>query len=96
MALTVRRVERTTKPGRYGDGNGLWLQVVNARNRSLLFRWQRGGREKTMGLGPVHTLTLDEAREKARECRKLLLEGVAAQAYGHVSANQWQGLAGRY
>jgi integrase len=76
MALTVRRVERTTKPGRYGDGNGLWLQVVNARNRSWLFRWQRGGREKTMGLGPVHTLTLDEAREKARECRKLLLEGV--------------------
>ena len=29
-----------------------------------------------MGLGPVHTVTLAEARDKAREARKLILEGV--------------------
>ncbi len=29
-----------------------------------------------MGLGPVTTLTLAEAREKARDCRKLLLDGI--------------------
>ena len=30
---------------------------------------------RDMGLGPVHTVTLAEAREKAREARKLILEG---------------------
>ena len=29
-----------------------------------------------MGLGPTHTVTLIEARERARECRKLLLDGL--------------------
>jgi integrase len=76
MALTVRRVERTTKPGRYGDGKGLWLQVVNPRNRSWLFRYERNGVEKTLGLGPAHTVSLELAREKAQACRLLLLDGV--------------------
>jgi integrase len=76
MALTVRRVERTVKPGRYGDGGGLWLQVVNPRNRSWLFRWERDGRDHTMGLGPVHTVSLELAREKARACRLLLLDNI--------------------
>jgi integrase len=76
MALTVRRVERTVQPGRYGDGGGLWLQVVNPRNRSWLFRWERNGRDHTIGLGPVHTVSLELAREKARACRLLLLDGI--------------------
>jgi integrase len=29
-----------------------------------------------MGLGPLHTITLDEAREAARQARKMLLEGI--------------------
>jgi integrase len=81
MALTVRRVERTVKPGRYGDGGGLWLQVVNSRNRSWLFRWERDGRDHTMGLGPVHTVPLELAREKARACRLLLLDGIDPRAH---------------
>src|SRR5260221_11133256 len=75
MALTVKRVTRLKKPGRYGDGHGLYLQVVNKDNRSWLLRYERGGRERYMGLGPLHTVSLEEAREKAREQRKLLLEG---------------------
>jgi integrase len=33
-------------------------------------------RQRHMGLGSCHTLRLDEAREKARECRKMLLDGI--------------------
>jgi integrase len=33
-------------------------------------------RQRQMGLGSCNTLTLAEAREKARECRKLLLDGI--------------------
>jgi hypothetical protein len=34
------------------------------------------GKAREMGLGAVHTITLTEARAKATECRKLLLEGL--------------------
>jgi Phage integrase central domain/Arm DNA-binding domain len=33
-------------------------------------------RQRQMGLGSCHILTLAEARERARECRKMLLDGV--------------------
>jgi integrase len=62
----------------YGDGGGLWLQVTsNGAGKSWLFRWTEPGTRigKVMGLGPVHTIKLDKARVKARECRELLMEG---------------------
>jgi integrase len=74
--LTAMGVSKTTKPGRYGDGQGLYLQISKWRTKSWLFRFERDGRERQMGLGSLHTLTLAEAREQARECRKLLLSGV--------------------
>jgi hypothetical protein len=76
MALSAKKIEKVRKPGRYGDGHGLYLQVTSETNRSWLFRYQRGGRERMMGLGPLHTLTLKEAREKARLARQKLLEAV--------------------
>jgi integrase len=74
--LTAKKIERERRPGRYADGHGLYLIVQNRNNRSFVFRYERGGRERWMGLGPVHTVTLKEAREKAREARLLLLDGV--------------------
>ena len=52
--LTQRKVERA-RPGRYGDGHGLYLVVHNANNKSYVFRYERDGRERWMGLGPIHT-----------------------------------------
>jgi integrase len=74
--LTKRRVERELAPGRYGDGNrsGLWLQVTATGGRSWLLRFQLNGRARTMGLGPVGLVTLEEARERARDARRLLLD----------------------
>jgi len=77
LALTAKKVERgLKKPGRYGDGNGLYLQVTNDKNRSWIFRFERDDREYTMGLGPTHTVSLSLAREKAKAARLQLLDGV--------------------
>jgi integrase len=73
--LTQRKIERA-KPGRYPDGLGLYLICHNANNKSFAFRYERDGRERWMGLGPVHTVDLKQARQKAREARLLLLEGI--------------------
>src|ERR1700680_2701140 len=76
MALTTRQVAKLTEPGRYGDGRGLYLQVTPTGARSWLLRYERGGRERAMGLGPVDAFTLDEARERARRARQLLKDGI--------------------
>lgn len=42
---------------------------------SWLLRFQRDGRERMYGLGPLHTVTLKDARERARQARLQLLDG---------------------
>ena len=59
------------KPGMHGDGGGLWLQVT-PNGRSWIFRYSFAGRAREMGLGSQRTVSLSEARDAARECRKLL------------------------
>ena len=81
MARTIRRlkaltVARTTRPGLYPDGGGLYLQVTGASAKSWLFRYRFGGRERQAGLGSCNTYGLEEARAKALECRKLLDKGL--------------------
>src|SRR5215471_11141850 len=77
MKLTMKRVEALRKkPGRYGDGHGLVLQIVNPNNASWLFCYQRQGRLRSMGLGPLHTIGLKEARDLAYTARRLLLDGI--------------------
>jgi Phage integrase central domain/Arm DNA-binding domain len=39
------------------------------------FRYTRGGRAREMSLGPLHSVNLAEARERARRARQLLLDG---------------------
>jgi integrase len=80
MAREVARlkaldVKRATRPGLYHDGGGLYLQVSRNGSRSWTFRYGAQGR-RYVGLGPVHTVSLSEARERARQCRTLLLDGI--------------------
>jgi integrase len=74
--LTAKRAEREKRPGRYRDDRNLYLVVRNSNNRSWDFRYMVDGRERHMGLGPVHTINLKEARERALAARKLLLDGI--------------------
>ena len=74
--LTSIPVRQAQHRGLYGDGGGLFLQVSEGGAKSWIFRFKKDGRLRVMGLGPVHTISLAEARERARECRKLRLDGV--------------------
>lgn len=61
--------------GTHSDGGGLYLQVTKSGARTWVYRFMLAGRAREMGLGPLHTVSLSEARSKARECRKIRLEG---------------------
>ena len=60
----------------YADGGGLYLQVSRSGTKSWIFRYALNGRERQMGLGPLHTITLSEARTSAMEARRLKLSGL--------------------
>jgi integrase len=81
MGLTVKRIERLSKPGRYADERNLFLQVQasgkGAVTKSWLLRYVSPvtSKERYMGLGPLDTVDLDEARERARKARLAILDG---------------------
>jgi integrase len=78
MKLTVKKVEalRHTR-GRYSDGHGLYLQITNPPNNACwVFQYERAGRPRAMGLGPLHTVSLKAARARAHAARTLLLDGI--------------------
>lgn len=76
MALTERKVRDLKEKGRYGDGHGLYLQVGSNGSQSWLLRYEINHRERYMGLGSATDFTLKEARERARQQRQLLADGI--------------------
>ena len=74
--LTAVAVRNATKPGLYGDGLGLYLQVSAFGTGSWIFRFMLDGRARKMGLGAVHTVSLAEAREDAIAARSKVRKGI--------------------
>jgi hypothetical protein len=72
--LTTRQV-RSLGRGWHSDGGGLYLRVDANDRRYWFFRFGARG-AKYLTLGPIHTITLGRAREKARACRELLVDGL--------------------
>lgn len=68
-------VKNTKKPGYYADGGNLYLQIAGGGAKTWLFRFRLNGRSREMGLGPLHTIDLEAARNLARKHRGQLLEG---------------------
>jgi integrase len=82
--LTARTIAAAKpQPGKrlvLADGGNLLLQVTGkpdgGLSRSWVFRYERDGRRHDLGLGPLDTLSLAEARVRARDLRIQLLDGV--------------------
>jgi integrase len=84
MARTIHRLSpamaKNAGPGMHCDGGGLYLRasigVGGQVNRSWVFRFAaHDGRERYMGLGSLHDVSLAEARERAAGARKQHLSG---------------------
>jgi hypothetical protein len=76
--VTAAKVTKGTKPGRYGDGAGLYLLVRSRKAKFWLFRYKRGGKMREMGLGPAAgrtAVSLSVARDKALELHAAVREG---------------------
>jgi integrase len=74
--LTVRNVESAKQPGRYSDGNGLYLVVRRGGSKQWIFLYRREGKLREMGLGsPLKAVTLAMARDLRDEARQIMARG---------------------
>lgn len=75
--LGALAVSKLNTPGLHFVGGvaGLGLQIAGG-SRSWTLRVTIGGRRRDMGLGAYPAVTLAQAREKAREARELIRQGV--------------------
>lgn len=77
--ISEKASARLTKmPGMHAVGgvSGLYLYVSKGNACSWIYRYTFNGRRRDLGLGSRNDFTLAEARERAREQRKLLLQGI--------------------
>jgi integrase len=74
-ALTAVRINTLKKPGRYADGNGLYLVVDPSGAKRWVLRTVVMGRRRDIGLGSLRLVSLAEAREQATAYRKLARSG---------------------
>ena len=74
-ALTALKIKSAKQPGRYGDGNGLYLIVDPSGAKRWLLRTVARGRRRDIGLGGVRLVSLSEARAKAARMRAIARDG---------------------
>jgi integrase len=72
--LTALKVKRA-KPGRHGDGGGLYLVVSDTGARKWVLRIQANGKRRDLGLGSASEVPLSEAREAAEDMRRAVRRG---------------------
>ena len=66
--MTAAEVDAITRPGRHAVGgvSGLALKVNKQGHRSWVLRTAVDGKRREFGLGPVPSITLNQARQRAR------------------------------
>lgn len=74
--LTALKIKSLKEPGRYSDGDGLFLEINGKGGASWILRIQTAGKRKDIGLGSAKTVSLADARDAAFMTRKKLAQGV--------------------
>jgi hypothetical protein len=75
QALSAAKVRGVSEPGRYPDGNCLYLVVDDNGAKHWVLRLVVHGKRRDIGLGGLRTVSLADARDKATRLRKIARDG---------------------
>lgn len=73
--MAIKKAKPREKVYSLGDGNGLSLIVEPNGSKGWRFRYQFNGKSKMISLGIYPVITLNEAREKRDDARRLVANG---------------------
>lgn len=68
--LSAKKVD-SAKPGRHGDGKGLWLAVSPTLSKRWLYRFTIDGKVSEIAIGLYPAVSLEDARDRALAQRKI-------------------------
>jgi integrase len=74
--LTALKIRSLAEPGRYADGDGLFLDVTGKASGRWILRIQSNGRRREIGLGSLKNVSLADARDAAFVTRKKIAQGI--------------------
>ena len=74
--LSATAVKHLVRPGWHADGGGLYLEVDAGGRKRWAMRLTVNGRRRDFGLGPLHKVSLLQARERASEYRSKAYRGI--------------------
>ncbi|AJP73702.1 tyrosine-type recombinase/integrase [Sphingomonas hengshuiensis] len=74
--LTALKIRSFSEPGRYSDGDGLFLEINGKGAASWILRVQNNGKRQDIGLGSSKAVSLKEAREAAFATRQKIAQGI--------------------
>lgn len=73
--LTNLQIKALKRPGKYFDGKGLYLELVEPGRGYWRLKCRVGGKEKRLAFGVYPEVSLKQARERRTEARRLLADG---------------------
>jgi len=74
--LSATFVKADRAPGRYTDGDGLYLVVAPGGSKSWVCRVQKSGKRRDIGLGSAKKVSLAQARTQAAKVRSQIEAGI--------------------
>lgn len=74
--LTPLQIRNLSEPGRYSDGDGLYLELSGPLKGNWQLRATINGRRRDIGLGSLSLVSLKEAREAAFDKRREIQRGI--------------------
>lgn len=74
--LTPLQIRNLKEPGRYSDGDGLYLELTGPNKGNWQLRATVNGRRRDIGLGSLALVSLKEARDAAFELRRDIQRGI--------------------
>ena len=74
--LTSLQIRNLKEPGRYNDGDGLFLELTGPNKGNWQLRATVNGRRRDIGLGSLALVSLKEARDAAFELRRDIQRGI--------------------
>ncbi len=74
--LTATQIRNLREPGRYNDGDGLFLELAGPNRGNWQLRATINGRRRDIGLGSLSVVSLKDAREAAFELRRDIQRGI--------------------
>ena len=85
--LTTAKVRSLTNPGRYCDGEDLYLNIGRRGSKSWVQRKSIDGIRRDIGLGEYPTVSLAHARDLARQNRSAVASGVSTLSQRRGGSN---------